>query len=422
MLDSAHGPYRGGSPAGPSTGRWPARGLRRACRYSSRAVSRPHNVGEAVATVRPLGGRRRLGRGARGPQGPATWSAPSSGAARSAGGADVSGHGAALPDAEGRFGDFGGRYIPETLMPAIADLESAYRQRGGRRLLPAGAGRSPRELCRAPHTPDPRVRISPRQLGPRIYLKREDLLHTGAHKINAVLAPGVAGARDGEASHRRRDRRRPARRRHGHRLRAARPGVRRLHGRGGCAQAVAQRLPDEAPRRRGPSRGGSGSRTLKDAINEAIRGLGDQRCEHPLPVGERRGTASLPGDGARLPGRHRARGEGAAARDRGPPAHGRRRLRRRRLQRHRALPRLPGRPPCASSAWRPPGEGLDGRHAATLSAGCARGAARRAAPTSCRIPTARSSRRTRSRRASTTRAWGRSTPGSSWRSARSTSR
>ncbi len=96
----------------------------------------------------------------------------------------------ALPDADGRFGGFGGRYIPETLMPAIAELESAYRSAAAdasfRRelddLLANYAGR-PTPLTLAQNLSE--------QLGPRIYLKREDLLHTGAHKINAVLAQAL---------------------------------------------------------------------------------------------------------------------------------------------------------------------------------------------------------------------------------------
>ena len=96
----------------------------------------------------------------------------------------------ALPDADGRFGGFGGRYIPETLMPAIAELESAYRsaaadasfQRELDDLLANYAGRP---------TPLTLARNLSEQLGPRIYLKREDLLHTGAHKINAVLAQAL---------------------------------------------------------------------------------------------------------------------------------------------------------------------------------------------------------------------------------------
>ncbi|MCY4639284.1 MAG: tryptophan synthase subunit beta [Chloroflexi bacterium] len=102
----------------------------------------------------------------------------------------MSGAGATLPDARGRFGDFGGRYIPETLMPAIAELESAYRrsrtdaafQRELDGLLASYVGRP---------TPVTFAANLSQALGPRIYLKREDLLHTGAHKINAALAQAL---------------------------------------------------------------------------------------------------------------------------------------------------------------------------------------------------------------------------------------
>ena len=110
----------------------------------------------------------------------------------------MSGSGATLPDARGRFGDFGGRYIPETLMPAIAELESAYRraasdaafQRELDDLLANYVGR-PTPLTLAANLSE--------MLGPRIYLKREDLLHTGAHKINAALAQALLARRMGKS-------------------------------------------------------------------------------------------------------------------------------------------------------------------------------------------------------------------------------
>ncbi len=110
----------------------------------------------------------------------------------------MSGSGATLPDVRGRFGDFGGRYIPETLMPAIAELESAYRraasdaafQRELDDLLANYVGR-PTPLTLAANLSE--------MLGPRIYLKREDLLHTGAHKINAALAQALLARRMGKS-------------------------------------------------------------------------------------------------------------------------------------------------------------------------------------------------------------------------------
>ena len=93
----------------------------------------------------------------------------------------------ALPDQEGYFGRYGGRYVPETLMAPLAELTRAYdrarRSRGFRReltgLLNDFAGR-PTPLYFA-------ERLSEELGGARIFLKREDLLHTGAHKINNAV-------------------------------------------------------------------------------------------------------------------------------------------------------------------------------------------------------------------------------------------
>lgn len=90
------------------------------------------------------------------------------------------------PTADGYFGPFGGRFVPEILIPALEELEAAYErcrtdpdfQREFQDLLTTYAGR-PTPLYYA-------ERLS-RHLGTRIYLKREDLLHTGAHKINNTL-------------------------------------------------------------------------------------------------------------------------------------------------------------------------------------------------------------------------------------------
>src|SRR3954464_14105026 len=92
-----------------------------------------------------------------------------------------------LPDPEGYFGPYGGRFVPETLMAPLAELTRAYdkarRSRGFRReltgLLNDFAGR-PTPLYFA-------ERLSEDLGGARIFLKREDLLHTGAHKINNAI-------------------------------------------------------------------------------------------------------------------------------------------------------------------------------------------------------------------------------------------
>ncbi|MFZ0610757.1 MAG: tryptophan synthase subunit beta [Desulfobacterales bacterium] len=95
------------------------------------------------------------------------------------------------PDADGHFGQFGGRYVAETLMPAILELEDAYQaitvqdafKREFHRLLGDYAGR-PTPLYRA-------GRLTESLKGAAIYLKREDLAHTGAHKINNTLGQAL---------------------------------------------------------------------------------------------------------------------------------------------------------------------------------------------------------------------------------------
>ena len=98
----------------------------------------------------------------------------------------------------GYFGPYGGVFVPETLMPAIAELEEAYFEA---RQDPAFNARF-EQLCReyagrpTPLTFAPR--LTERLGGARIYLKREDLAHTGAHKINNALGQGLLAQRMGK--------------------------------------------------------------------------------------------------------------------------------------------------------------------------------------------------------------------------------
>jgi tryptophan synthase beta chain len=102
------------------------------------------------------------------------------------------------PDAHGRFGIFGGKYAPETLMGAIAELERAYDEarhdpafmREYDRLLAEYVGR-PTPLYHA-------AALTKKLGGAQIYLKREDLAHTGAHKINNALGQGLLAKRMGK--------------------------------------------------------------------------------------------------------------------------------------------------------------------------------------------------------------------------------
>lgn len=107
------------------------------------------------------------------------------------------------PDAFGRFGQFGGKYVPETLMPALSELESAFYQYRHdasfqtelQNLLRDYVGRST-PLYFAERLTQHYAR--PDGTGAQIYLKREDLNHTGAHKINNALAQVLLAKRMGK--------------------------------------------------------------------------------------------------------------------------------------------------------------------------------------------------------------------------------
>ncbi|MFO8008589.1 MAG: tryptophan synthase subunit beta [Candidatus Brocadiia bacterium] len=199
-----------------------------------------------------------------------------------------------LPDTRGYFGDFGGRFVPETLMPALQQLEDAYLQaredpdfqKELDRLLRHYAGR-PSPLYYA-------ERLSHHVGAGKIYLKREDLNHTGAHKINNALGQGLLAHRMGKS-----------------RL-IAETGA----GQHGVATATVAALfgldcevymGTEDMRRQRPNvlrmellgtrviPVETGSRTLKDACNEALRDwmasfetthylLGSVAGPHPYPV------------------------------------------------------------------------------------------------------------------------------------------
>ncbi len=196
------------------------------------------------------------------------------------------------PSKEGRFGEFGGRFVPETLIPACEELEAAFRDAWAdpafveefHRILTDYGGRpSPLTEC---------YRLS-EQLGVRVLLKREDLNHTGSHKINNVIGQALLARRMGKS-----------------RL-VAETGA----GQHGVATATAAALLDmECKVYMGEvdvdrqelnvfrmnllgaevEAVSSGSRTLKDAVNEALRDwvatventhycLGSVMGPHPYP-------------------------------------------------------------------------------------------------------------------------------------------
>ncbi|MGC1106774.1 MAG: tryptophan synthase subunit beta [Candidatus Acidiferrales bacterium] len=199
-----------------------------------------------------------------------------------------------MPDARGRFGVYGGRYVPETLMAPLEELERAYEEARGDAafqaqlddLLKNFAGR-PTPLQLAP-------RLTDHLDGAKIYLKREDLLHTGAHKINNCIGQGLLALRMGK----RRVVAETGAGQHGVATAtvAARLGL-ECTVYMGTEDMERQRLNVFRMRLLGAEVVGvdSGSKTLKDAINEAMRDwvtnvrtthylLGSVLGAHPYPM------------------------------------------------------------------------------------------------------------------------------------------
>src|ERR1700731_2662668 len=98
----------------------------------------------------------------------------------------------------GRFGAYGGRYVPETLMAALEELEHAYAEAKGDPAFQAELGDLLHHYCGRPTPLYFAKRLTEQCGGAKIYLKREDLLHTGAHKINNALGQGLLARRMGK--------------------------------------------------------------------------------------------------------------------------------------------------------------------------------------------------------------------------------
>ena len=231
--------------------------------------------------------------------------------------------------------------------------------------------------------------------GAAIYLKREDLNHTGAAQDQQRDRPGHAGPADGQDAGDRRDRRGPARRRHGHGLRPLRPRMHGLHGRGRHPPAEAERLQHEDAGRDGRA----GHDRLADAPRRDQRGdarLDGLVADDALHDRQRGRPAPVPDDRPRLPVGHRPRDAVAVPRPGRPAARCRGGLRRRRLERRgdvlpvhrgrrgRADRRRGGRPRARRPASTPP-------------------ASPRAGPASCTAASATSSRTTTARPRTSTR-------------------
>ena len=101
------------------------------------------------------------------------------------------------PDVTGRFGEFGGRFVPESLMPAVIELEAAFREAW---IDPAFRGEYTATLESYAGRPT-RLYLAERlsaQVGAEVWLKREDLAHTGSHKINNVIGQALLARRMGK--------------------------------------------------------------------------------------------------------------------------------------------------------------------------------------------------------------------------------
>ncbi len=199
------------------------------------------------------------------------------------------------PDARGYFGEFGGRFVPETLVEPVEELERAYLAARDDAAFHGGAGSAADALRRpADARYTRRARLTEAAGGARIFLKREDLTHTGAHKINNALGQALLAVRMGK-------------RRIVAETGAGQHGVAtatacallglECHVYMGAEDMERQALNVFRMRLLGAEvlRVDAGSRTLKDAINEAMRDwvtnvgdtyylLGSVLGPHPYPL------------------------------------------------------------------------------------------------------------------------------------------
>ena len=103
-----------------------------------------------------------------------------------------------MPDESGHFGQFGGRFVPETLMHALEELQAAYSESRGDAAFQAELGDLSHLYAGRPTPLYYASNLTEELGGARIYLKREDLAHTGAHKINNALGQGLLARRMGK--------------------------------------------------------------------------------------------------------------------------------------------------------------------------------------------------------------------------------
>src|SRR5580704_10401475 len=103
-----------------------------------------------------------------------------------------------VPDSDGRFGEFGCRFVPETLMHALEELTQQYEAARSDPAFQAEFGQLLKSFVGRPSPLHFAERLTEKCGGARIYLKREDLNHTGAHKINNTIGQGLLTLRMGK--------------------------------------------------------------------------------------------------------------------------------------------------------------------------------------------------------------------------------
>ena len=104
----------------------------------------------------------------------------------------------AYPDPNGRFGDYGGRYVPETLMPLVHDLDAAYAAAKADAGFQAELAGYLKHYVGRPSPLYYAERLTDHFGGAKVYLKREELNHTGAHKINNCMGQILLAMRMGK--------------------------------------------------------------------------------------------------------------------------------------------------------------------------------------------------------------------------------
>ena len=105
-----------------------------------------------------------------------------------------------LPDSRGHFGAYGGMYVPETLMTPLFELAEVYEAARKDPLFQRELEFQLREYAGRPTNLYLAERLTEHCGGAKIYLKREDLLHTGAHKINNAVGQALLAKRNGQAT------------------------------------------------------------------------------------------------------------------------------------------------------------------------------------------------------------------------------